>query len=104
MHVRSALRAAVLDQGWCLQDRTADSIERCMAIQKLISVRQFAHQDSDPCWVLEGLYLGATLDYNDCHWRLRQALVRDIETAPEVADCASVYHAGPDRSNVPAHS
>ena len=38
-----------------------DSIDRCMAIQKLISVRNFAHQDSDPCWVLEGLYLGATL-------------------------------------------
>ena len=29
-----------------------------MAIQKLVSIRNFAHQDSEPCCVLDGLYLG----------------------------------------------
>ena len=32
-----------------------------MAIQKLVSVRSFAIQDCEPCWVVDGLYLGALL-------------------------------------------
>ena len=32
-----------------------------MAIQKLVSIRNFAHQDSEPCCVLDGLYLGIVL-------------------------------------------
>lgn len=34
-----------------------------MAIQKLNLVRNFAHQDTDPCWVLDGLYLGETFPH-----------------------------------------
>lgn len=32
-----------------------------MAIQKLVSVRNAAIQDCEPCWVLDGLYLGTLL-------------------------------------------
>lgn len=32
-----------------------------MAIQKLVSVRNVAIQDCEPCWVLDGLYLGMLL-------------------------------------------
>ena len=35
-----------------------------MAIQKLVSIRNFAHQDSEPCCVLDGLYLG--IDSSPC--------------------------------------
>lgn len=37
----------------------ADSMQQHMAIQKLVSVGNFAHQDCEPCCVLDGLYLGA---------------------------------------------
>ena len=47
-----------------------DSVDRCMAIQKIISARNLAHQDSDPCWVLEGLYIGETLHHIGCCWHI----------------------------------
>ena len=56
-----------------MQERSVDSIDRCTAIQKLISVRNLTHQDCDPCWVLEGLYLGATLHPNLLAWLLPSA-------------------------------
>ena len=53
-----------------VQECSVEGMDRCMAIQKLISVRNFAHQDSDPCWVLEGLDLGAALPTNISAWPL----------------------------------
>ena len=60
------------DQRIRVQDGSADNTDRRIAIQKLVSVCTFANQDSDPCWVLEGLYLGARLsDQMTLKWNLR---------------------------------
>ncbi|CAL5220799.1 g2872 [Coccomyxa viridis] len=66
------------------QECSVDSIDRCMAIQKLISVRNFAHQDSDPCWVLEGLYLGSIGSARNLEGLKKRGITHVLNASPIV--------------------
>lgn len=47
---------------------SAGEQRRAAALQKLVAVRNFAHQDCEPCCVIDGLFVGAALkEVYPCH-------------------------------------